>query len=58
MTSNVVRVFDADDIRLDNTTPRNAKQWLRSGRAVIISKNPFSVKLVDVKTTLTRPVLD
>lgn len=50
MKNRIVRVYDADDVQLANTTPRNAKIWIREGRAELITKTPFSVRLVGVHT--------
>lgn len=50
MNNNSVWVYDADGRRLADTTPRNAKLWLKSGRAKFICKDPFSIRLVDVKS--------
>ncbi len=47
MDNKCVLVYDACGGRLDNTVPRKAKMWLKSGRAVVVSKNPFSIKLLD-----------
>lgn len=50
MKDKTVRVYDADNVQLANTTPRNAKIWIREGRAELVMRSPFSVRLVGVHT--------
>lgn len=58
MSSSVVWVYDADGKRLADTSPRNAKLWLKSGRAKFVCKNPFSIRLVDVKSFVEKEKTD
>lgn len=43
---NVVWVYNSQGKRLANTSPRNAKQWLKIGKAKFIRKLPFTIQFV------------
>lgn len=48
MRDNSVIVYSPEGERLANTSPRNAKLWLKSGKAKFVCKTPFSIKLTEI----------
>lgn len=50
MSNNIVLVYSPEGEKLANTSPRNAKVWLKTGKAKFLCKSPFSVKLTEVSS--------
>lgn len=53
MQVNSVLVYSPEGERLANTTPRNAKVWLKTGKAKFYCKSPFSIKLTEMSSRQT-----
>lgn len=41
----IVKVVNINGMLLDSTTPKTAKKLLDAGKAIVIEKNPFTIKL-------------
>lgn len=53
MKDNSVLVYSPEGERLANTSPRNAKLWLKTGKARFMCKAPFSIRLLEVSSRHT-----
>ena len=51
-----VFVVDKHDTPLMPTSPKRAREWLTAGRAVVVRRNPFTIRLLDRAGGDTQPM--